>query len=259
MSADFCAALLAGDAACPAGLVAWNGSDPGRRFAVYRNNVTVGLVDALADSFPVTRELVGEAFFHAMAREFVRAAPPRSPVLALYGSGFADFIAGFPPASGLPYLADLASLEMLRVLAFHAADVQPVAPEVLEALLADAEALTQARFGLHPSLHLLCSIHAVVSLWAAHQTDAPAAALEALDPGRAEAALVCRNGLEVEIFRISRGTASFIAALQGRAAFGVAAEGALAVEREFDLVASLALLLQAGAITDIIIPGSHQP
>ena len=57
----FAEALLAADAACPPGLTTWNGSAPEKRFAIYRNNVVVSLIDALADSFPVTQELVGEA------------------------------------------------------------------------------------------------------------------------------------------------------------------------------------------------------
>lgn len=45
------AALLDPAHPCPPGLTAWNGSDPAHRFAVYRNNVIVSLVDALADTF----------------------------------------------------------------------------------------------------------------------------------------------------------------------------------------------------------------
>lgn len=81
------AALLDPDAPCPVGLTAWNGSDPARRFAVYRNNVVVSLIDALAATFPVTLELVGEEFFRAMAGVFVRAVPPTSALLAEYGGG----------------------------------------------------------------------------------------------------------------------------------------------------------------------------
>jgi hypothetical protein len=135
--ASFSDALLDPAAPCPPGLSSWNGSDPAQRFAIYRNNVVVGLVDALADTYPVTQELVGEAFFRAMVREFVRAAPPRSPVLALYGQGFAEFIESFPPAAGLPYLAEVARLEMLRVRAWHAADAVPVTHKALATALAD--------------------------------------------------------------------------------------------------------------------------
>jgi hypothetical protein len=49
------------------------------RFGVYRNSVAVSLAGVPADTFPVTRELVGDAFFEAMARCFVAAEPPRSP------------------------------------------------------------------------------------------------------------------------------------------------------------------------------------
>jgi hypothetical protein len=111
----FADSLLAMPPACPPGLTAWNRSDPARRFAVYRNNVMVSLIDALADSFPVTQALVGEEFFRAMAGVFARAHPPRSPVMAHYGDGFAGFIEDFQPAASLPYLADVARLEMLRV------------------------------------------------------------------------------------------------------------------------------------------------
>ena len=71
--AQLALALLDPGAACPPGLRSWNGSDPGARFAVHRNNVVVSLIDALADGFPVTQELVGEAFFRAMARVHVLA------------------------------------------------------------------------------------------------------------------------------------------------------------------------------------------
>ena len=50
---------------CPPGLISWNQSDVAQRFAVYRNNVMASLVDALADTFVVTQELVGPEFFRA--------------------------------------------------------------------------------------------------------------------------------------------------------------------------------------------------
>ncbi|MBI5789949.1 MAG: putative DNA-binding domain-containing protein [Rhodocyclales bacterium] len=252
MSADFAAALLATDGCCPPGLTTWNGSAPAQRFGVYRNNVVVGLVDALADSFPVTQALVGEDFFRAMAREFVRAHPPRSSVLALYGDGFAGFIEDFPPAAGLPYLADMARLEYLRVMAWHAADACPLAPAAIAALVGDAAVLADARFSFHPSLFLLPSAHAVASLWTAHQSESAALTLAGLDTAAAETALVCRNGLEVEIFCLRPGAASFVASLMQDASFAAAAEAALASDSHFDLAETLALLLRAGAITGII-------
>ncbi|MFA7290739.1 MAG: DNA-binding domain-containing protein, partial [Rhodocyclaceae bacterium] len=133
----FAAALLDPAQPAPAGLITWNGSDPAQRFGIYRNNVMVSLIEALADTFPVVQTLVGEEFFRAMAREFVRVSPPVSPVLAYYGDEFPAFVEHFPPAASLPYLADVARLEYARVLAFHAADSVPLATETLMAQLAD--------------------------------------------------------------------------------------------------------------------------
>lgn len=243
--------LLAPQPACPPGLTAWNGSDPGRRFAVYRNNVMVSLIDALADTYPVTQALVGEEFFRAMARLFVRAHPPRSPVMAYYGEGLAGFIEEFQPAQGLPYLADVARLEMLRVHAYHAADADAIAAGQITLLLSDPERLPATCFTLHPSLRIMRSPHAVVSLWAAHQEDDIGSALAAVDTAQAESALVARVGLEVEVHLIEAGTAVFIQGLQADCRLGAAVEQALAVDTGFDLPNTLGLLLCSGALTGV--------
>ncbi len=246
--AAFAAALLADGPRCPDGLRTWNGSDPAPRFAVYRNNVIVSLIDALADTYPVTRALVGDDFFHAMARAYARAHPPRSPVLAHYGADFADFVVVFGPAASLPYLPDVARLEWLYVLAFHAADADPLATDRIAALLADPDRLRQTRFVLHPSLAVLQSAYAVASLWAAHQDRSP---LSAIDPVAGEAALVRRNGLQVEILRLDRAAAEFIAALRQGRCLGDAADAALSLAADFDLAGCLGQLIRSGAIIAI--------
>lgn len=243
--------LLAAQASCPPGLSTWNRSDPGRRFAVYRNNVMVSLIDALADTFPVSQALVGEAFFRTMAALFVRANPPHSPVMAHYGQGFAEFMEGFPATAGLPYLADVARLELLRVQAYHAADAASVPPAALAVLLSDPERLPGARFALQPSLRHMGSPYAVVSLWAAHQGDDVDSALAALDAAWQEWALVIRVGLDVEIHRIATGTAAFIRHLHEGLGLGDAAGRAMAADPAFALTDALALLVGAGAITAI--------
>ncbi|MDX5409116.1 MAG: DNA-binding domain-containing protein [Thauera sp.] len=244
----FAAALLDAGLPCPDGLLAWNGSDPARRFAVYRNNVVVSLVDALAEAFPVVHALVGGEFFRAMAQVFVTTRPPRSCLLAFYGEGFADFVAAFPPAAELPWLADVARLEMLRVRACHAADAEALPQAALGALLADPARLPGAGFGLHPALGVLRSAHAVVDLWAAHQVDAPD--LSGLDPARPQAALVMREQDAVTVTEISVPAAAFIECLQAGANLGEALD-ACSAHGGFDLSAALGVLLRAQAIVSI--------
>ncbi|MDI1245847.1 MAG: DNA-binding domain-containing protein [Rhodoferax sp.] len=250
----FAAALLNPDQPCPGGLTSWNGSDPELRFAVYRNNVTVSLIDALADTFPVVQALVGEAFFRAMARVFVQANPPHSRLMAYYGNGFANFVASFPPAAPVPYLADVARLEMARVLAYHAADVAPIQTEALQAALADPEQLLSLRLLVHPSVQVIDSPFAVVSVWAAHQG---ALCMTSVDPDLAQVALVFRHQLDVETHELSAGDAQFIRALQTGQSLLDAAGAAGSSDPEFDLSQALALLLRWQLITHIITGESH--
>lgn len=249
----FAAALLDPDLPYPPGLRAWNGSDPGRRFAVYRNNVVSSLIDALADTFAVTQQLVGIEFFRAMAGVFVRQSPPRSRILALYGDAFAGFIADFAPAAALPYLADVARLEFARTLACHAGDAEAIADDALAQALADPEALAGLRFEWHPSLQVIASPHAVVSLWAAHQTDGEVGAVAIDHP---EQALVLRDCLEVLVLPVDRASAAFVERTLNGAAFGSAAAEAAAADPAFDLGAALALMMRHRALVALRAPES---
>jgi hypothetical protein len=132
----FAAALLDPERPVPNALTSHTARVPTRRFAVYRNNVAVGLVDALARRFPATQRIVGEEFFRAMARLYVQAEPPRSPLLMQYGDTFADFIARFPPAAEIVYLVDVARLEAARTRAHHAADAAPLDAGQLQSMFA---------------------------------------------------------------------------------------------------------------------------
>lgn len=239
---DFTAALLDTRLPCPEGLCSANGADPASRFAVYRNNVQGSLIDALADSYPVVGQLVGEDFFRAMAAVFVQSSPPRSPLMSSYGEDFAEFIGGFEPASSVPYLADIARLERLRTGAYHAADAVPLSQSEIATTFADPLALSGLCIGLHPSLHLFESDFAVVDIWAAHQQQATLAGIAIDCP---QQALVLRNGLEVEVFALDHGAARFIQNLSHDQHLTQALEFA----EPFDLSQTLALLISHNAIT----------
>ncbi|WP_455928260.1 HvfC/BufC N-terminal domain-containing protein [Pseudomonas capeferrum] len=244
----FASALLSADETCPPGVFSRNGADPASRFTVYRNNVHSSLINALAAGYPVTLQLVGDEFFRAMAGVYVQEFPPTSPLINEYGGDLADFIQGFAPAASVPYLADVARLERLRVRAYHAADATPLDQQEVIATLQQQSDLSDLRLQLHPSLATLNSAYAVVALWAAHQTDE---SLSTLDPFHAQSALVLRNGLDVQVFRIDSGSAAFINSLNNGWPLGMAMAYALDAAAEFDLHSCLALLIGHGAITHL--------
>ena len=241
----FAAPLLNPEWPAPPGLKTWNGSDPAARYAVYRNNVMVSLVDALAASFPVVLQLVGEPLFRAMAREHARRQPPESPVLAHYGEAFADFIDHFEAADSLPYLASVARLEWAYVSAFHAADAPSLPPQALHELLSRPEHLAAARLSFAPAVSLVRSKHPLVSIWRAHQEDGD---FSGIDLRQAEAALIVRPALEVQVIPLSLPSADFLAELMAGRRLAAAYEQC-AAEGAPDLAGIFSLLLQTHALS----------
>lgn len=214
-----------------------------RRFAVYRNNVMVGLVDALQSRFPVAEKLVGTAFFRAMARIYVARHKPRTPLLMQYGDDFPSFVARFESTQTVPYLADVARLEVAWSEAYHALDAASLGADAL--ISSSAEDLVQARIGLQPSLRLLRSIYPVATIWSAHQGAGTVKAPDAWEP---EDVVVVRPDTEVLVHRLPPGAYAFISALALGTSIGQSASAALAESEEFDLGKNLVNLFAIGAV-----------
>ena len=98
----FAAALAEPSAAPPAMTRGRLGAPDARRFSVYRNNVAVGLIGALEARYPVARRIAGDDAFRALARAYIRAKKPRSPVMIAYGEDFPEFVASCEGVGALP-------------------------------------------------------------------------------------------------------------------------------------------------------------
>ena len=237
----FARALLEGARAVPTGLKSGEGAAPERRFAVHRTNVAAGWTGGLASRFPATEMIVGPAFFAAMARSFAGLHPPRSPVLLDYGDDLPDFIDNFEPAAGLPYLADVARLEVARGRAYHAADAVPLDPAALAQV--PPERLAGLTVTLHPAASILRSRYPIVTIWAMNAGEADLAPVE-FRVG--EDALVGRPELSVTVRRLPPGAAAFLSALGAGAPLGSALATAAAEAPDFDRAANIAGLFRAG-------------
>src|SRR3954454_10291366 len=154
-AAAFAPALLDPVRPAPEIVAGPNGKAPGKRYDVYRNNVTVSLIDALAATYPAVQRITGTDFFRAMARFHVRATPPTSPLLFDYGRYFPAFIQAYPYAQSLPWLADVARIERAWLDAYHAADAAPLAAAALASVA--PERLPVAVFAPHPATRIVRS------------------------------------------------------------------------------------------------------
>jgi hypothetical protein len=219
---DLARALRDPDLAVPRGMTAHNSDAPEKRFAIYRNNVMVGLVSALESRFPATRNIVGADYFKGAAKLFAAAQPPRSPLMMFYGDEFPAFLADFEPAREVPYLADVAKVEVART-----------------------RALAEMRFILHPSVEIVASDYPVVTIWAMNSGELE---VVPITDWRGEDALVSRALCDVEVRRLPPGGKTFLQSLAAGNPLGEAAAAALASNPSFDLAANLAALFAGLAI-----------
>jgi hypothetical protein len=163
--------------------------------AVYRNNVLYSLTAALAAQFPVVQRLVGNGFFAALARDFICALPPTTPSLTFYGDSLPAFLAQRTDCEPVPYLADVARLELACQYALHAADIPPLQAATLLAL--PPEQLPDARLPLHDSATLLHSRWPVQCIREENLRDEPQ--LLQLDTDSNTHLLIYRRDMEVQI------------------------------------------------------------
>ena len=136
-AAAFSPALLDPQSETPTVVTGPNEKAAVKRYNVYRNNVTVSLINALAAIFPATQRITGVEFFRAMARFHIRATPPTSPLLFEYGRDFPGFIERYEYAQSMPWLADTARLERAWLDAYHAADMETLTPQALAGVPSD--------------------------------------------------------------------------------------------------------------------------
>lgn len=198
-----------------------------RRLAVHRNTFFATLVAAHESSFPVSRQLLGDAFFQAMAHERVLIDPPRSPVLTEYVAALPDFAAAFAPLDDVTYVRDVIRLEATRITAFHAEDDVALTPAELQPWLDAPLRLAGARVRLHAAARWLHCDSPAYSLWRAHPADAALdeSTLAAVDLDTAEDVLVSRPRCDVRMDGLPNGAVALLDAL----ASGLALADAFAI------------------------------
>jgi hypothetical protein len=241
---DFAAALLNPKLPAPPGLVGPDKRPSPKRFSIYRNNVVAGLTETLKDAFPAVRRIVGADFFQAMARAYVVAEPPRTPILLDYGAGFPDFIRQFEPAATLPYLADVASIERAWTEAYHSPEAAPLDPAAFMAV--EPDQLPRIRLLLHPSVRVIRSQFPALTIWRMNVGDGVPAPVDFAAGG--EDALVVRPAADVEVRSVPAGSLEFIRALADGMSVLSALKAAISVDPGFELSANLSGLMQAGAL-----------
>ncbi len=212
-------------------------------FAIYRNTVRKACIDALEANYPAVARLVGSAWFRAAAAVHVAVTPPRDARLMHYGTGFADFLAGFEPAASLTYLPDVARLDRFWTEAHLAADADVLNGSTLASL--PPEQLGTRVLTLHPAARWAWFEDAPIhTIWRSNREAGG-------DTGdmawHGEGSLLTRPQDSVCWWELDRADIAFLDACAAGQPLGDAAVAALSVQADIDLSQMLAKLLRAGA------------
>lgn len=211
---------------------------------IYRGSIISGMSGALENTYPVCKQLVGPDFFDAMAHEYIINTPSTHPDLNIYGSTLAEFIAGFEPASELPYLSDVARLEWLWAQVFSAADDSGKNLEQLADLTEDQ--MLSVVFRLSPTTGLLQSDYPINAIWNMHHfPETGQDEVINLDQGGVKL-LVWRDGLEMKIEVLDDIKWLFLSLVQQQQAFSVICETLLRHFPDADAGQALAATIQPG-------------
>ena len=221
-------------------------SQPG--FAVYRNTVMKGCVDALQANYPAVARLTGDAWFRKAAVVYARETLPSEASLLQYGATFAAFLDNFEPAADWPYLAGIARLDRMWIEAHCACDEPPLDPAALARLA--PEVIGSAMLYPHAAARWAWFVGApVFSIWSSMRR-ADFARDEILPSlSKAEGALLTRTHDTVEWFTLDAAGFAFIDTCAAGSTIVQAASAAITADPDVDLEQMMALLLQAGAFS----------
>ncbi|MGH7820420.1 MAG: HvfC/BufC family peptide modification chaperone [Candidatus Binatia bacterium] len=86
---------------------------PALGLTIYRRNLIFGLCRAMAATYPLCRDLLGEGNFNFLCKEYIHRFPSRVRDLGDYGERFAELLGERSEVREHPFLADVARLEWL--------------------------------------------------------------------------------------------------------------------------------------------------
>lgn len=213
--------------------------------ALYRGNLSANWSRALGAAFPVIQALLGEEFFHALARSYGRGLSYRNGDLNGLGRDFAAFIAEFGPLTDYPYMADMARVEWALQQAHYGPDAPALTAPALAAVAPDR--LGDLRPGLHPNVRLLASEWAIGDIWFAHQPGSTRP-LPATPEGPSRL-VACRPRWRAELREPALGEFLALEALAAGSTLTEALERGFDADPDFDPGTALPRWLEDGLLT----------
>ncbi len=132
------------------------------RLEIYGHAYRARLHDALAVSYPVLQDYLGEEQFETLCLDYINDYPSPFRSIRWFGDHLPAFLQSYEE---FPYLAELAQFEWTMALVFDAADKSTIQLEHMQQI--PPEQWNTLRLQTHPSIHRLTFSWNVIQIWQA--------------------------------------------------------------------------------------------
>jgi len=140
------------------------------RLTIYAGGYLERTREALADVYEAVEHVLGPRRFTELARAYASRYASHDYNLSLRGRHLPEFLAQHTPSRDLPFLPDLARLEWLICLAFHAFDEPPSFGPAQDGARVTGLSLDEwdrAHFAFQPSVGCVASAWPIRDVWEA--------------------------------------------------------------------------------------------
>lgn len=205
------------------------GGVPGNeRVSVYAHGYYARIVEALLETYPAVKHVLGEKIFNDLAHAYAERYPSGEYNLTQMGKYFPEFLKDPGVAEEMPFLSGLAALEWRVSLAFHAYDGKPLETAALSQIT--PEDWEKASLVFQPSVSVLRSEWPVFDIWKARNEPVEKIKIDMVN--RPQNILIFRQGLEVHCTLLGPAQFQMLEGLLAGKTLGETCEALLAVPEE---------------------------
>ncbi len=191
------------------------------RLAIYENAYRARLVDALAETYPVLKQYLGDDAFEELAHDYLTTYPSSFRSIRWFGDQLASFTQTHATYHAHPYLAELIQFEWTMTMVFDAADAPLLQLDDIARIPPDA--WENMCFTAHPSARCLSCKWNMIPIWQMlSEQKSPAEPVESEQP---VSWVLWRNNYLNQFCSLSEEEAWAIDAMLQGASFGAICEG----------------------------------
>lgn len=204
----------------PSEVVAADDATARIRLGAYTGGYPARIEEALAETFPAVRHVLGISTFHALLHRYLPHVPAGIYNLNDVGTALPEHLAADPVAADVPLVVDLSRLELAVQRAFHATLEPPFDSAALAAWTLDDWDAAAVRF--QPGVALVRSPWPIHDVWQARTQ--PRESIDIVVEGRPQCVLVHRTGPRLVVDVIDAEQAAVLVRLMDGTTLGATME-----------------------------------